>query len=188
LPLQIKFMTSGSKQGIVAFEDGLADIACVSSVEEQDIPEGLALIRGYTRELGLMSRDPGILIMEGQKAIGMVGWPRNSEMSRISQAALRDAGIDPGAVCFAGTVRTHYAVAAAVASERAQLGFGARMAAESAGLCFRKSVEERMDFLVARSSLKNDGLEMFIFALKSEDLWQNLPPGISMDKKVRWIL
>jgi hypothetical protein len=43
-PLQIKFMISGSKPGIIAVEDGLADIACVSGSEEQDIPEGLALI------------------------------------------------------------------------------------------------------------------------------------------------
>jgi putative molybdopterin biosynthesis protein len=165
LPLQIKFMTSGSKPGIVAVEEELADIACVSSVEEQDIPEGLALIRGYTRELGLMSRDPGILNMEGQDAICLVGWPRNSNMSRISQSALKDAGIDPGAVRFAGVVRTHHAVAAAVASGRAQMGFGATMAAEKAGLCFRKIAEDRIDFLVAKSGLKDESIMAFISAL-----------------------
>jgi hypothetical protein len=44
-------MTRGSKHGIVAAEERLADIACVSNVEVIDIPEGLALIHGYTRGL-----------------------------------------------------------------------------------------------------------------------------------------
>jgi len=131
-------MTSGSKRGIVAVEDGLADIACVSGAEEQDISEGLALIRGYTRELGVMSKDPGILNIEEQDAIRIMGWPRNSEMSRIFQAALRDEGIELGAVRFAGAVRTHYAVAAAVVSGRAQMGFGARMGSRESGSLFWK--------------------------------------------------
>jgi molybdate-binding protein len=101
---------------------------------EQDIPEGSALISGYTRELGLMSRDPGILNMDGQKAVSMVGWPRSSEMSRIFQVTLRDADIDPGDVRFTGVVRIHFAVAAAVDSGRVQVGFGARTAAEKANL------------------------------------------------------
>jgi putative molybdopterin biosynthesis protein len=188
LPLQIKFMTSGKKPGIIAVEDGLADIACVSGSEEQDIPEGLALIRGYTRELGLMSRDPGILNMEGQNAMSIVGWSRNSEMSRIFHAALRDVGVDPGAVRFAGVVRTHLAVAAAVVFGRAQMGFGARIAAEKAGLYFRKIVSDRIDFLVAKSGLEDESIETFVSALMSKDLMRNLPAGILMDKNAGEVL
>jgi putative molybdopterin biosynthesis protein len=184
LPMQIKFVTNGSKQGIVAVEDGLADIACVSNVEEQDIPEGLALIKGYTRDLGLMSKDLGVLNMEGQDAMSMVGWPRNSEISRILQAALRDAGIEPGAVRFAGMVRTHNAVAAAVACGRAQVGFGARMAAEKEGLYFRTMEEDRIDFLIAVSHLEtnNNSINAFVSAFESGDFRCDLPTGILMDR------
>lgn len=182
LPLQIKFMTGGSKQSIIAVEDKLADIACISGAEEQDVPEGLALIRGYTRELGLMSKDPSILNMEWQNAISFMGWPKNSEMSRIFLAALRDAGINPATVRFAGVVRTHFAVAAAVASGRAKMGLGARIAAEKAGLYFRKITSDKIDFLVAKSGLEDKGIETFVSALKSDDFRRNLPAGILMDK------
>jgi putative molybdopterin biosynthesis protein len=175
LPLQIKFMTSGIQPGIVAVEDGLADIACISGAEEQGIPGGLALIRGYARELGLMSRDPGILNMDGQKTVSMVVWPRNSEMSRIFHAALKDAGIDPGVANFGGVVRTHGAVAAAVASGRAHMGFGARMVAEEAGLYFRKMASDKIDFLVAESRLEDEGIKAFVSVLGSEDFRRNLP-------------
>jgi molybdate-binding protein len=114
-----------------------------------------------------MSRDPDILNMESQNVISIVGWPRNSELSRIFQAALRDAGIDPGVVRFAGVVRTHYAVAVAVACRWAQLGFGTRMAAEKAGLCFRKMAIDRIDILTVKSGLEDERIKTIVSGLGS---------------------
>ena len=188
LPLQVQFMPSGSRSAIIAVEDDIADIACVSSMDEQDIPECLAIVSGYTRELGLMSRDPSILNMERLDMTDIVNWPRNSEMSRIFQTVLKDAVIDPGAVRFAGTVRTHYAVAAAVASGRAQLGFGAKMAAKRAGLHFRKMAWDRIDFLVSKNYMEDEGKETFFSVLKSEDFRCNLPAGILMDENAGNVL
>jgi molybdate-binding protein len=104
------------------------------------------------------------------------------------QTVLKDAVIDPGAVRFAGTVRTHYAVAAAVASGRAQLGFGAKMAAKRAGLHFRKMAWDRMDFLVSKNHQEDEGKETFFSVLKSEDFRCSLPAGILMNENAGNIL
>jgi molybdate-binding protein len=87
---------------------------------------------------------------------------------------LKDVGIDPGAIRFPEVVRIHHAVAVAVASGRAQLDFGARMAAEKARIYFRESAEDRIDFLMARSSLTDEGIKAFGNALGSEDFRRNL--------------
>jgi molybdate-binding protein len=181
-------VTSSSRQGIIAVEDGLADIACISVAGVHDFPEGSSLINGYVRELGLMSKDPDILNMNWQCRISYVSWPRNSEMSRLFHSSLRDIGIDQGAALSAGAARTHFAVAYAVASGRAHIGFGARMVAEKAGLHFKKIASDRIDFLVAKSSLEEESIKVFVAALKSADIRSDKPAGILIDSNVGEVL
>jgi molybdate-binding protein len=62
-------------------------------------------------------------------------------------------------------------MAIAVASGHPQICFGARMAAEKAGLCFGMITSDRIDFfLAARSCLEDESIKASISALKSEDL------------------
>ncbi|VVB63320.1 Uncharacterised protein [uncultured archaeon] len=180
LSLQIRFVTNGTHRGIISVEDGLADVACISGAEELDLPKGLAFIRGYTRELGFMGRESPIL-ESVLKDSTMVGWSKDSEMSRLAQKALKDLGQDPNSIRTVGKAKTHSAVAAAVASGRAQFGFGARVATEKSGLGFKKLTTDRIDFLTAVSSLDKEGLHALISALKTWNLNHRLPAGISMD-------
>jgi putative molybdopterin biosynthesis protein len=181
LPLQIKFISNGSKRGTFSVEDKLADFACVSGAEEICIPNGLVMVRGYTRELGLMAKD--LSIMEsGRQDLSIVGWSRDSEMSGLAQKELKNIGFDLEEVRLVGRARSHSVVAAAIASGRAFLGFGARMAASKAGLEFKRLTENRIDFFVAVSSLKKEGVQALFSTLKSEELKRRLPPGISIDE------
>jgi putative molybdopterin biosynthesis protein len=181
LPFQIRFITNGTKRGIISVEDGLADVACVSGPGEYSMPNGFALIRGYKRELGLMGKDlriPDSL----QQDSGIVGWSRYSEMDVLSRKALSDLGLDPGVVRFVGQAKSHFAVAAAVVLGRAQFGFGTRVSAENAGLSFKKLMSDRVDFMIADSSLKKEVVRALILALKNWNLKNRLPAGISMDE------
>lgn len=187
LPFQIRFINNGTKRGIISVEDGLADVACVSEPGEFSTPEGFALIRGYNRELGLIGKDlriPGSL----QKDSSIVGWSRYSEMNALSRKALLDLGLDPGVIRFVGQAKSHSAVASAVASRRANFGFGARVSAEKAGLAFEKLMSDKIDFLIAVSSLEKEGVQALISTLKAWNRKDKLPTGISMDSNVGSII
>ena len=179
LPLQIRFTSNGSKRGTFSVEDELADVACVSDVERISIPDGHVLIRGYTRELGLIGKNFGDL--SGQLDLSIVGWSGDLEMRPLANKELKDLGLDLEEIRYVGRARSHSAMAAAVASGRAQFGFGARVAAEMTGLCFKKLTSDRIDFLTAVSSLKKEGMHALISALKTWTLKHGLPAGISMD-------
>lgn len=187
LPLQIRFINNGTKRGIISVEDGLAEVACVSEPGEFSIPKGFALIRGYNRELGLIGKDlriPGSL----HKDSSIVGWSRYSEMDVLSREALLDLGLDPGVIRFVGQAKSHSAVAAAVASRKAKFGFGARVSAEKAGLGFEKLMSDKIDFLIAVSSLEKEGVQALISTLKAWNRKDKLPAGISMDANVGSII
>ena len=179
LPLQIRFTSNGSKRGTFSVEDGIADVACVSGTEKIGIPDGIVLIRGYTRELGLMGNNFSDL--SGQRDVSIVGWSGDSEMKWLANRELKDLGFDLEEVRYVGRARSHSAVAAAVAFGRANFGFGASVAAEKAGLGFKKLTSDRIDFLTAVSSLEKEGMHALISALKTWSLRHGLPVGISMD-------
>ena len=179
LQLQIRFTSNGSKRGTFSVEGRIADVACVSGTEKIGISEGHVLIRGYTRELGLISKNFSDL--SGQRHINIVGWSPDSEMRGLANRELKDLGLDLEIVCCVGRARSHSAVAAAVASGRANFGFGARVAAELADLGFKKLTSDRIDFLTTVSSLEKEGMSALISALKAWPLKHGLPAGISMD-------
>jgi len=166
LPFRIRLMNVGSRRALIYLEDGVADIACVSGLKEA--PNGAALVRGYRRELGLMSRDPVLLDMDIKALKGkrIIGWHRDFEMSRIFALVLDQ--VRPFSIA-----KSHSAVAAAIASGRADLGFGTRSAAEDAGLCFRKMADDEIDFLIRSSRLDSRQIKSFLAELKAN----RFPPG-----------
>ena len=178
LPLNIRFISNGSKRGTLALEDGLADLACVSGIEKIGMLDGHVLIRGYRRELGLIGKNFSDL--SGQREINIVGWSPDSEMRGLANRE-KGLGFDLEMVNIVGRARSHSAVAAAVASGRAYFGFGARVVAELTGLGFKKLASDRIDFLAAVSSLEKVGIKALISALKTWPLKHGQPVGISMD-------
>ncbi|HWQ20663.1 MAG TPA: molybdopterin biosynthesis protein [Methanotrichaceae archaeon] len=166
LPFRIRLMNVGSRRALTYLEDGVADIACISGLKEA--PNGAALVRGYRRELGLMSRDPELLDLDTRalEKKRIIGWHRDFEMSRIFASTM-------GKFRASSTARSHSAVAAAIASGRADLGFGTMYAADHAGLCFRKMAEDEIDFLIRPARLDSRQVKSFIAALKAN----RFPPG-----------
>ncbi|NYT01829.1 MAG: molybdopterin biosynthesis protein [Methanosarcinales archaeon] len=166
LGLQVRLINNGSRRGRSFLEDGLADLACLSSPGTGAVPErGEALVRGYRRELGLMARDPALL-KPGRKA-RILGWSRDAEMSRTMREALQDRDLD---LKVTGQARSHRGLARAVALGRADLGFGSLLAAREAGLAYAGLAEDRIDFLVRVERLEDPGVKAFLAALKALDL------------------
>jgi putative molybdopterin biosynthesis protein len=161
LPIRLRLMNTGSVRGKIDLLDGLADLVCVSGLT--DIPAGLTLIKSYKRELGFIFKDESVLQDLESKAI--VGWHMDSQMKRLFEQVLKDLGISHQKyVCLA---RTHSAVAAAVASGRADAGFGEREAAKEASMGFKFLKDDDIRFLMrSRSeSLKDPIMKNFISAL-----------------------
>lgn len=160
LPWRLGLLNTGTLRGKVYLEDGVADLAAVSSIDTVPVLKGLTAIKGYKRELGLIYRDAGALSHPGSR---IVGWHRDSVMTAAFERALLDLGrTNPRYVRVA---KTHSAVAAAVASCRADLGFGERAAAVEAGLGFKFVAEDEIQFLAGSGAVNNPWLKSFIDAL-----------------------
>lgn len=184
LPYQVRLVSNGGRRGLLAALDGITDLASISSREgeRQDIPDGFVLIRGYNRRLGLIAKDSAFFEPERIAEACIIGWSRDSEMNRLFQRSLQEMGQDLKDLHIAGQARSHSAAAAAVASGKADLGFGAMAVAKERGLLFKEIASDRMDFLAAVSGLENDAVKSFISYLKSDELRGALPAGISMDE------
>ncbi|MHC1632108.1 MAG: molybdopterin biosynthesis protein [Methanotrichaceae archaeon] len=183
LPFSIRFVVSGTKRGTISVEDGIADLALVSkSPDFGQICDcdPSTMIRGYTRELVIMSKDPDLLDFANFPDHRVMGWSKYSEMSRIFQDVLKRNNISP--VNFVGQARTHSAVAAAVAAGNVDLGFGSRAAAEKAGLAFSKVAEDEIDFLIGPQRMEREPVQKFLEALRSQRLKSMLPEGNKLHK------
>ncbi|HPE62877.1 MAG TPA: molybdopterin biosynthesis protein [Methanothrix sp.] len=169
LSFDMRVVSTGSRRGAISAEDGVADIAVVSrSIGQEPVWDEMALepVGGYRRELVMMARDPEILDLAGAEDRKVVGWSRDSEMSRILRRVLEESGSEKAKLV--GAARTHAAVAAAVKAGRADLGFGVREVAEEAGLALRKVAEDEILFLVRPDKRDRGAVRAFLEALKWE--------------------
>jgi putative molybdopterin biosynthesis protein len=182
LPCQIRFLTMSPNQALLSLQDGLVEVASVlrEELEELILPEGISAVFGYCRELGLMAADPALLDPKKIGGARLAGWSSDSWMGREMERALRDLGVAPADMIRQRRARTHSAVAASVSCGETQVGFGARIAAEAAGLFFRGVIWDRVALLARDSSIGSEPLQMLISALRDR-LKKGLGPGISLD-------
>ncbi len=170
LPFEIRIVSTGSRRGAVSAMDEVADLAIVSRSEGLDPvgdETGLEPVGGYARDLVIMAKDPGLLDLEGIEEKRVLGWTRDSEMSRIFRKVLAEAGHP--SVGFVGQVRSHAAVMAQVLAGRADLGFGVGGAAEETGLATKKVAEDEILFLVNPEKRGQEAVSIFLEALGSEE-------------------
>ncbi len=161
LPWRLMLLNTGSLRGTVYLEDGVADLASVSSLDAVPVPAGMRAIKGFRRELGLIYRDAATLSDPGNQRI--VGWHRDSTMKAAFEKVLQNLGITSPR--YVRVARTHSAVAAAVSSGRADMGFGEKVAAVEADLGFKPLAEDEIRFLARPETLDNPWLKPFIGAL-----------------------
>lgn len=183
LPFEIRVQNTGSLRGRIFVEDGIADVACISGSAsgntagsmsnnvtngisgQVQLSQDMALVKGYRRDLGLISKE--IIDQRDITQMRIVGWHRDSEMKQLFESFLKGAGVS--APKYARIARTHSSVAAAVALGYADLGFGERAAAENAGLCFMPLVKDEVSFLVRSSRLAHPAVKSFLSSLERMD-------------------
>ncbi|MHB8117683.1 MAG: molybdopterin biosynthesis protein [Methanothrix sp.] len=151
VPWRLVLLNTGSVQARLHLEDGVADLACICGPEA--LPEGMTPIYSYKRELGLVFRDAGALSdLAGRR---IVGWHRDFAMHAAFERHLLVLGLTHPR--YVRAARTHSAVAAAVASGRAELGFAEKQAAIDAGLGFQPLGHDEIK-LLARPKNAGDAL------------------------------
>lgn len=195
LGLNVKVINVGSLEGLKSASRGEADIAGVHLVDDEtgeyNIPfivkynvKDIVVVRGYMREQGLIvargnpHRVSGIEDI-ASKRLRLVNRNRGSgtrflldmklkELSRKIGVAFEDliARIEG----YYYEVRTHTAVAAAIAQGKADIGLGIRVAAEIYNLDFISLGWENYDFVIPKSKLQKEPVRRFLKALKSSEL------------------
>ncbi len=162
-PWRMMLLNSSSLRARLYLEDGVADLACVSG--PQASADGMAVIMGFKRDLGLVFRDAGALSnLAGQH---IVGWNRDSAMHGVFERHLSALGLlHPR---YERVARTHSAVVAAVASGRADVGFVEKRAAAEADLGFQFLGHDEI-FLLARAERVDDArIKSLVFALSQAE-------------------
>ena len=159
LPWNLRLLNTGSVRARLYLEDGVADLACVSGPDMA--AEGIASICGFKRELGLVFRDARAL--SDLAGLRIVGWPRDSTICAAFERSLLAFGHSHPQ--YARVARTHSAVAAAVASGRADVGFAEKQAAIDAGLGFRPLGCDEIKLLARTNMSRDDRLKSLVSAL-----------------------
>ena len=167
LPFDVRYLQMGSRQGLAAIEDGIADASVVASGEEIPLPDGTILARGFRRELGLMAKS--CLCMDNLSSARALTWRRESEMSRSMAVALEGRKLTSTDIA-----KTHSALAAAIVAGKADLGFGEGFAARTAGLCFRPLAWDEVDLVIRKAKAELPAMKALMEALRSLDN-MNLP-------------
>jgi putative molybdopterin biosynthesis protein len=155
LGITSRMVSVGSTAGLEAARRGECDIAGIHLFDPQTerynepfLEKGLRLLRGYGRRQGVVSRD-------GSETGRMVNRNRGSGTRILIDRMLEDRRPDG----YEMEVRSHRAVAAAVAGHRADWGVCIENVAQ--GLSFRFLAEERFDFVVPTDRLDRPPVKAF---------------------------
>jgi putative molybdopterin biosynthesis protein len=158
----------GSLGGLVALRRGEAHLAGSHLLDPQTGEFNLSYIRQYLPEtpvvvLGWVGREQGLIVAPGNprgiaglqdlasSGLQSVNRQRGAGTRLLLDYHLARLGIDPAAVTgYEREEYTHLAVAAAVASGRADCGLGIRAAADALGLGFVPLFQERYDLVIPR--------------------------------------
>jgi putative molybdopterin biosynthesis protein len=146
------------------------------------------LIRGYTREQGLMVKRGNPKYVRSvedlrRKDVRLINRNLGSGTRELLDRLLRHHGIAAKDVKgYDFEVRTHEEVARAVEEGRADVGLGLRATASVLGLDFVKVCDESFDFVVERRRLWKPPVRALIGALMSPRFKEELrrrAPGIN---------
>jgi len=191
----VKTVYVGSMGGLLAAKRGEADIAGVHVFDPETGQHNVPLVqrlglRGVA-VVGLFEREQGLIVQKGNPKgvrgvedllkpdVVMVNRPRGTGTRALLDMLLEKTAKSLGTSLedvakrirgYTHEVKTHTAVAAAVAQGRADVGIGVRYAAELYGLDFIPIGWEQYD-LVVRKEVLDKALEI------AEEALRNLPPG-----------
>jgi putative molybdopterin biosynthesis protein len=188
-----KVIHVGSSAGVEACARGETDLAGVhlldpaSGVYNRAALERLGtegvLIKGYIRRQGIYFRKeefpaepPTLDLLAGMAELRMLNRTRGAGTRVLLDLLLdeiaRDKGTSPvelraGIAGYDAETRSHNAVAAAVASGRADWGLGIEAVAAAYDLGFAPLRDEEYDFLSLRDRLEREPVQAFLEVLRS---------------------
>jgi putative molybdopterin biosynthesis protein len=180
--LTVRSIAVGSLGGLAAAKRGECDLAPIHLFDEKSetynapyLTDGLELVPGWRRMQGIVFRK-GDARFEGLDAAGAVGAAladlacimvnRNQGAgTRILIDRLLGGARPDG---YWNQPRSHNAVAAAVAQQRADWGMTIAPVAHAAGLGFIPYAEEHYDFALVRARKQRPAVQAFLDALASE--------------------
>ncbi len=170
----------GSQGGVTAITRGECDIAPVHLLDPAGetynnhlVKPGLSLVRGWERMQGFVFRagDPRFVGKSAAEALKTaLAEPNCLMVNRNAGAGTRIlidrllAGARPAG--YANQPRSHNAVAAAVAQNRADWGIAIESVARMYGLGFLAIAPEHYDFLIADSRRERPAVQAFLAALR----------------------
>ena len=206
-PLQTKIINVGSSGGLAAARRGESDISGTHLIDEKtgvynipflkrlDIADKVYLVRGYDREQGFVTakdnpkdikgiadlvngsisfinRNPG----SGTRVLFDLELKKAAKTKGISFTKLKNQ--IPG---YEIEAKSHSAIAAAVASGRADTGLAIRTVAHQYGLGFIPLREEKYDFAIPYKKLKKPAVKTFLEVLGSKEFKRELKktPGLT---------
>jgi putative molybdopterin biosynthesis protein len=180
--LSARVLAVGSLGGVGAISRGECDVAPVHLIDPASgqynkhlVGAGTSLVPGWRRMQGILFR-PGDARFEGhsaQEALKIVLEDSSALMvnrnagagTRVLTDKLLDGARPAG---YANQPKSHNAVAAAIAQERADWGIAIEPVAKLYGLGFLPVSPEHYDFLVADSRRERPGVHAFLAALRDE--------------------
>ncbi len=193
---EAKVLRAGSMGGILAVGRGEADLGGAHMLDaesgEYNIPiikklgleNKVQLVRGWGREIGLVVAKGNPKRIEGfedllRDDVLFINRNKGSGTRTLVDIKLKEVALKKG-LSFSklrrrirgywNEVRTHTAVAAAVAQGRADVGVAIRWAADLYGLDFIKIGEEIYDIVIHRGSLSKPAVKKVLHLLHSEKL------------------
>ena len=197
----------GSLGGLVALRRGEAHLAGSHLLDPQSGEFNLSYVRQYLPEtpvvvIGWVGREQGLIVAPGNprnvsglqdiasSGLRFVNRQRGAGTRLLLDYHLARLAIDPAAL--AGYDReeyTHLAVAAAVASGRAECGLGIRAAAEALGLGFVPLFQERYDLVIPRQHYEDPFLRPLLDLFEDPSFREAVAalPGYSLEPMGRII-
>ena len=172
----------GSLGGVAAARRGECDIAPVHLIDPESgrynthlVEPGLSLVKGWQRSQGLLYRhgDPRFESKDADAAIaGALADPACLMVNRNAGSGTRvlidqklNGARPPG---YANKPKSHNAVAAAIAQERADWGFAIEPVARMYGLAFIPVAPEEYDFIMVESWRERPAVAAFREVLRDE--------------------
>ncbi len=185
--VNVELTTAGSLGGLIALQEGRADLAGIHLLDEETGQYNYPYLRHILpgRELAavhLAMREQGLLFphhnprgIAGLKDlcrddITFINRQQGSGTRLLLDLALRQRGISPSGIKGYGReVKTHVAVARAIASGEADTGLGIKAAARAADLDFLPLFREQYDLVMLKAMYQDQRLAPLLVILASEE-------------------
>lgn len=202
IPYTMRIINTGSTGGITAIRNQHADIAGIHLLHENgeyNTPhlkqykiKNAALIKGYLREQGIITRDKNITSIQDLIGKTIINRNTGSGTRTLTDLLLKQLAARQHTTLKALTkqikgyhtqAKTHSAVASAIKLGKADAGIGIKPAATYHNLHFTKIADEEYDLLVTREFLQTPQAEAIIQTLQSKKFKKALPEGITTYKR-----